>query len=108
MNEPRDVPPEELEFPLGKMTAEGITRFRNNEKKMEEVVTLEEYVRDLEFKAREEGEAKAQKEVAKAREKVAKEKARADAAEAKADAAEALVAELQAQIAALKAAAANP
>ena len=94
MNEPRDVPPEELEFPLGKMTAEGITRFRNNEKKMEEVVTLEEYVRDLEFKAREEGEAK--------------EKARADAAEARANAAEALVAELQAQIAALKAAAANP
>ena len=86
---------------MGKMTAEGITRFRNNEKKMEEVVTLEEYVRDLEFKAREAGEAKAQKEVAKASEKVAKEKARADAAEA-------LVAELQAQIAALKAAAANP
>ena len=101
MNEPRDVPPEELEFPLGKMTAEGITRFRNNEKKMEEVVTLEEYVRDLEFKAREAGEAKE-----KARADAAE--ARADAAKAEADAAKALVAELQAQIAALKAAAANP
>ena len=56
INEKRDIPPEELKYPLSKMAAEGMTRFRNNEEKMEAIMTLAEYLKEQEYKARKEGE----------------------------------------------------
>ena len=55
INEKRDISPEALKYPLAQMAAEGITRFRQNEEKREEIMTLAEYLKEQEYKAREEG-----------------------------------------------------
>ena len=44
-----------MKYPLAQMAAEGITRFRQNEEKVEEIMTLAEYLKEQEYKAREEG-----------------------------------------------------
>ena len=57
LNEQKNIPPGVLKYPLGQMAAEGITRFRQDEEKVEEIMTLAEYLREQEYKARENGEA---------------------------------------------------
>ena len=57
LNEQKNIPPGVLKYPLGQMAAEGIMRFRQDEEKVEEIMTLAEYLREQEYKARENGEA---------------------------------------------------
>ena len=61
LNEERDIPPEQLQYPLGQMAAEGITRLREDEIRRS-MVTFEEYVKDQMFKARKEGEEEGREE----------------------------------------------
>ena len=58
INETRDIPPEDLKYPLSRMAAEGLTRFRKNEEKVEEIMTLGEYLKEQKMMALEEGEAR--------------------------------------------------
>ena len=58
INEAKDIPPEKLKYPLSRMAAEGITRFRKNEEKVEEIMTLGEYLKEQKMMALEEGEAR--------------------------------------------------
>ncbi len=62
INETRDIPPEDLEYPLSRMAAEGLTRFRKNEEKVEEIMTLGEYLKEQKMMALEEGEVKGREE----------------------------------------------
>ena len=62
INETRDIPPEDLKYPLSRMAAEGLTRFRKNEEKVEEIMTLGEYLKEQKMMALEEGEVKGREE----------------------------------------------